>query len=85
MVQTCTTVIQRCCSSEGRVLSIRNKNEPTICNMTDANLQLKIRLPPEIKEWVSARAARNYRSLNSEIAHTLKMAMEREFVEENKK
>ena len=45
--------------------------------MTEA-LQLKIRLPAEIKDWASARATRNFRSLTSEIAHTLKLAMERE-------
>jgi hypothetical protein len=52
--------------------------------MTKANLQLKIRLSPEIKEWASVRATRNFRSLTSEIAHTLKLVMERELVEETK-
>lgn len=50
--------------------------------MTEAHLQLKIRLPAEIKEWASARATRNFRSLTSEIAHILKVAMELEVVEE---
>ena len=49
--------------------------------MIEAHLQVKIRLSPEIKEWVSVQATRNYRSLTSEIAHTLKLAMERDFVE----
>jgi hypothetical protein len=52
--------------------------------MVDAHLQVKIRIPLEIKEWASARAARNFRSLTSEIAHTLKSAMDRETVEQAK-
>ncbi|MBR1362803.1 hypothetical protein ABIF96_006514 [Bradyrhizobium ottawaense] len=52
--------------------------------MVDAQLQVKLRLPPEIKKWASARAARNFRSLTSEITHTLKLAMERDCVEEAK-
>jgi hypothetical protein len=52
--------------------------------MTEAHLQLKIRLPADIKEWALARATRNFRSLTSEIAHTLKLAMERELLEQSK-
>jgi hypothetical protein len=52
--------------------------------MAEVHLQLKIRLSAEIKEWASARAARNFRSLTAEIAHTLKLAMERDVVAEAK-
>jgi len=52
--------------------------------MTEAHLQLIIRLTAEIKEWASERADRNFRSLTSEIAHTLKLAMERELLEQSK-
>lgn len=61
--------------SEGRILPIRNQKRTNEMQMNEA-FQLKIRLPAEIKEWASARAARNFRSLTSEIAHTLKLAME---------
>jgi hypothetical protein len=52
--------------------------------MVDAQLQVKVRLSSEIKEWASARAARNFMSLTSEIAHTLKVAMERDCIEQGK-
>jgi hypothetical protein len=74
-------MIQVCCGFENRALPIRNQKRTEVFEMVDAHLQVKIRLPPEIKEWASARAARNFRSLTSEIAHTLKLAMERDGIE----
>jgi len=45
--------------------------------MQEHHQQLKVRLAPDLKQWVVARALRNSRSINAEIAHTLRLLMER--------
>lgn len=35
---------------------------------------LQIRMPPELREWLKAEAARNHRSLNSEIVARLEVS-----------
>jgi hypothetical protein len=41
-------------------------------------LTLSIRLPREMKTWLEAEAARNDRSLSSEVIHTLRAHMDNE-------
>lgn len=45
--------------------------------MAKTDPQLRIRLPPEIKAWLTAEAARNGASQNSEIVRALRERMER--------
>lgn len=45
--------------------------------MAKTDPQLRIRLPPDIKAWLTAEAARNGASQNSEIVRALRERMER--------
>jgi hypothetical protein len=40
--------------------------------------KLVLRLPPDVKEWIAAKAERNAGSQNSEIVRVLRDQMERE-------
>lgn len=40
-------------------------------HMARTDPQLKLRLPPSLKDWVDQRAEKNRRSLNAEIVHIL--------------
>ena len=45
--------------------------------MRSSDIQLKVRIPPELKAWLAARAASNGRSRTSEIVQILKQERER--------
>ena len=45
--------------------------------MARTDPQLKLRLPPPLKDWVDQRAEKNRRSLNAEIVHILEGVKER--------
>lgn len=42
------------------------------------NIQLQIRLPSDLKDWIAAQAAANLSSQNSEIIRAIRERMERE-------
>lgn len=44
--------------------------------MSRADPQCKVRLPVDLKEWVSRQAAKNYRSVNAEIVFALRERMQ---------
>jgi hypothetical protein len=45
---------------------------------------LMLRMPPDIKAWLAARAEKNSRSQNGEILHLLKQVMAAEQTKEEK-
>ena len=45
--------------------------------MRKPNVQLQLRLPPELKDWIAAQAADNVSSQNSEIIRAIRERMER--------
>lgn len=45
--------------------------------MRSPNVQLQLRLPPDLKDWIAAQAAANASSQNSEIIRAIRERMER--------
>lgn len=45
--------------------------------MKQPNVQLQLRLPPDLKEWIAAQAAANVSSQNSEIIRAVRERMDR--------
>jgi hypothetical protein len=46
-----------------------------VIDVTQADPQMKIRLPPAVKDWIVQRSAQNRRTMNGEIVFRLEAAM----------
>lgn len=46
--------------------------------MSRTDLGLRVRIPPEMKEWLEREAAKNLRSMTAEVVLSVRERMERE-------